>query len=551
MAIFKINGLKIDLNNNNFISHGGEGSVYAKNNLAYKIYHNPNGMIPVGKIQELSVIKDDRVIKPQDIIYKNNTPVGYTMRFVQDTHPLCKTFTKAFRNREKLDIPTIVNLIKGMKETVELIHGSNILIVDLNEMNFLVEKGFTEVYFIDVDSYQTKSYPATAIMESIRDRHSKLNCFSEETDWFAYAVVTFQMLIGIHPYKGKHPKLKGFEDRMLANMSVFNNEVSLPKTCYPFDVIPKALKDWYLNVFESTFRGPPPDNFDLSGVLTSIKVSKVCGSNNFDITELLELDEDIKQFVAINNSQCVVTEKSVYFNGNKCHSGSNMVVGIYEGVPYTFEFNGPNVLAKNVISGPVQKLNFNVDKFFVYDGRVYGKSYGNILEFKVISGMVVASRVASVLPMASEVYPGVVIQDMLGLYVVSVFPESGKNYQYKLKELNGYSIVDAKFDSGVLIIVASINGRYDKFLFNLDKTSYKLFKKVEDILYTGLNFVVLDSGIFVSINENDEVVAFNIKQPNKIKIVKDNSISGDFRLFKNGGTVVFSNDNRLFKLKMR
>ena len=126
-------------------------------------------------------------------------------------------------------------------------------------MNFLLNDQLNNIFFIDTDSYKTKSYNATAIMESIRDRHS--SSFNTNTDWFSWAIITFQMFIGIHPFKGKHPKFSNLDERMMNNVSVLNSSVSIPKLCASFDVIPQAYREWYKAVFEDGKRVPPPSGF--------------------------------------------------------------------------------------------------------------------------------------------------------------------------------------------------------------------------------------------------------------------------------------------------
>lgn len=46
----KSNGIKYDLNEDNSAS-GGEGVVYFTSGLAFKIYHDPKKMIPIGKLK--------------------------------------------------------------------------------------------------------------------------------------------------------------------------------------------------------------------------------------------------------------------------------------------------------------------------------------------------------------------------------------------------------------------------------------------------------------------------------------------------------------------
>jgi hypothetical protein len=158
-------------------------------------------MIAPAKLRELSVLAEPNIIRPEKILLDaRKTPVGYSMRYVDRARALCQIFPRAFRVRNNLSSGSIVSLVRRLQDGVRYVHSKGILIVDLNELNFLISDDFTEIYFIDVDSYQTPSFPATALMESVRDRHS--HGFSEKTDWFSFAVVSFQMFVGIHPYKG-------------------------------------------------------------------------------------------------------------------------------------------------------------------------------------------------------------------------------------------------------------------------------------------------------------------------------------------------------------
>jgi DNA-binding helix-hairpin-helix protein with protein kinase domain len=129
------------------------------------------------------------------------------MRYVDRTYALCQVFPGSFRTRHGFSTDAALRLVRRLQEGVRTVHSHGILIVDLNEMNFLVSDSFGEIYFIDVDSYQTPSFPATALMESVRDRHAKR--FSTSTDWFSFAIVSFQMFVGIHPFKGTYAPLQG------------------------------------------------------------------------------------------------------------------------------------------------------------------------------------------------------------------------------------------------------------------------------------------------------------------------------------------------------
>ncbi|HYJ48112.1 MAG TPA: hypothetical protein VEV81_15985, partial [Pyrinomonadaceae bacterium] len=258
-------GGEVRLSKADFKAQGGEGAIYVKGSTAYKIYADPLRAIPREKILELSVLTGSNLIRPLDVLLdgKNRT-VGYSMRSVEKSYALCQLFPKAFRQRHNLMPEVTLRLVRRLQEGVGRVHAQGILIVDLNEMNFLVAEDFSEIFFIDVDSYQTPSYPATVLMESVRDRHARE--FTTQSDWFSFAVVSFQMFTGIHPFKGTYPPLQSLPDkerrldaRMRANVSVLRPEVAVPASCLPFNVIPPAYLDWYRAVFEEGKRAAPPD----------------------------------------------------------------------------------------------------------------------------------------------------------------------------------------------------------------------------------------------------------------------------------------------------
>ena len=155
-----------------YVGAGGQAAIYAGNGLAFKLYHDTRSMVRLGKMQELMQIRAPNVIRPMDILYdaRGGHPVGYTMKFLDNTQPLCKLFTKSFKTDNNLTPEAIVELVKAIQLTVQSIHDDRCLVVDLNELNVLVGPSFVEPFMIDTDSYQTPSYRAAAIMDSIRDR---------------------------------------------------------------------------------------------------------------------------------------------------------------------------------------------------------------------------------------------------------------------------------------------------------------------------------------------------------------------------------------------
>ena len=167
-----INGkTKITLTQNEYKAQGGQGTVYVKGNLAYKVYHDPTRMIPEMKVRELAAIGLPGVLAPQDALMDTKgTIVGFTMPYVKDTEYLTKMFSRSFKDANNIGADKIVHLVTEMQKTLSALHTKKIIVGDYNEMNFLVDSNFAIPYHIDVDSYQTPNFPCTAIMDTVRDR---------------------------------------------------------------------------------------------------------------------------------------------------------------------------------------------------------------------------------------------------------------------------------------------------------------------------------------------------------------------------------------------
>lgn len=259
LTVYTKSGQTIKLNDSNFIASGGEGKVYKTTQGIIKIYHDPLKARQHGlndKIDLLSRIKHTSIISPEESVYdKNGDFIGYKMPFCQGL-PIVKTFTNSWRTQNNFTEKSAIHLVENMQHAIKAAHQQQAIIVDGNEMNYLFEK--ETPYLIDVDSWQIDRFKGTAIMPSIVDHHSKE--FNQNTDWFAWGVVSFQVLTGIHPYKGTHPDFQksDLKGRMESNISVFDTKISLNHAVRDFSVIPLNLKSWYEEVFQNGFRGEPP-----------------------------------------------------------------------------------------------------------------------------------------------------------------------------------------------------------------------------------------------------------------------------------------------------
>jgi len=466
--VLKYSGNKEKITEKNFLASGGEANIYAKNSVVYKIYTNKNLVIPEAKIKELSVLSNPDIIKPLDVILDNKAiPIGYTMRYLKDTEPLCKLFTKTFKAANKIDNSKITQLVNKFRDMVSECHKEKILIVDLNELNFLVQlPKFDHLYFIDTNSYQTPSFPATVIMDNIRDRHS--NGYNEKTDWFSFAILTFQMFVGIHPYKGNHPcytdKTTSLDLRMKNNISVFNTDVTLPASVLPFNVIPTEYRDWYYDMFEKGIRTSPPYG-TVQSQKSHVIFTPVISTKTINIVLVGEFKANIIDYKSFLDSTFVVTEKGI--EQPRFNKGITTFIYIEPLKKIiSLEYENGELKMVDVFENIINTIRCN--GFMIYNNRIFVLTNDNIQEIDIlVSGnslLFSYNNIANALSFSTKFYDGIAIQNLLGTYFVSVFPFKNIHHQVRIPELSGYRILDAVYRNKVLIIIAEKNSKYDKFV---------------------------------------------------------------------------------------
>ncbi len=257
----------VTLRPNDHIATGGEGSIYRVGDLAVKIYLEPELMRAAGmpdKIAALSGLVHRFVVGPRGLVLDAKAqPIGHYLPFVDNGHPLSLVFTNEFWGQQSFGSKEAIELVDGMRAAVGFAHQCSAVLVDANELNWMaVLDGNAEPRVIDVDSWAIGKWPASVIMPSIRDWNSKT--FDNDSDWFSWAIVTFQVFTGIHPYKGTMP---GYDrgdlvGRMKARASVFSPGIRLNRAVREFSDIPTALLRWYEAVFQGVERSAPPSPYD-------------------------------------------------------------------------------------------------------------------------------------------------------------------------------------------------------------------------------------------------------------------------------------------------
>lgn len=524
-------GAQVDLDQQSFVAAGGQGSVFVKGDTAFKVFADESQALPRGKIYELSSLSAPPFCKPEKPLLRGGAVVGYTSRFVRDSYVLCQLIPRAFREREGLSQQQSMQLVELMRAGFCEAHAGGILLIDPNEMNFLVSKDFSRLWFIDTDSYQTKSYPAVAIMDSVRDRKmSGPRAFSEGSDWFSFAVTSFQLLVGIHPFKGRHPTLKGFDERMSASVSVFNKDVSLPAAAYPLSTIPREWRSWYEAVFERDERSPPPGG--------ASRVS--AAAHTFSAAAVqLELLASYESILYVD-SGLVYSKDSVWREKRLVCSRRAALVG-----ESSLWLEGGYLYAER--EGKTRQW-IQAERLAVFEGRAYVKLDNYVYEVHEVLEQLTLASVAYVTQNSSTLFRGGVYQDALGSVVVSVFDAPGRAVQLRLRELDGKRFVAARFEQGGggrVLVVAVFDGEYKRYCFKLrEDFSYESSWELGE----GINFVVLDSGVMVSLD--DELKLCSSKPASsQSRTVSAAGLEGA-RLFKSGAQLLAAKGAELFKLSM-
>lgn len=557
--------LDLDLNQGNFVASGGEGEVYVVGSVAYKIYKDRNRALSEKKILELSRIKHDKVIRPIDVVRDKSGVVGYSMTHVPKSYPLCSIVTKSFRDRWGISHQKMAGLVKSLRDIVQSVHDAGVLIVDLNEMNFLVNQSFTEVYAIDVDSYQTPNFPATAIMLSARDWSVTDQKWSVLSDWYSFAILSYTMFTGIHPYKGKHPTVHGLEERMKAGISVLDDDVSVPKAAvYPQDVIPDDYMDWYYTLFSNNKRVLPP-----SILRPVLKTTTIGGNKVLQIIspprqqapsmkglvqeEIIRLPSEIVRFFQIGSRNVILTQDGVYDGFVRVRdyvpiaaAGRNKTGNpVIAWVDDNDVFHLWDVVLKQDVQSPVT----TVDTVFGYDGRIYVKIKTQILEIDLSGSVISARPVAHVSQYSTRAFDGVLVQKSQGSTFVTIFPKPAMTYQVRIPELDDFTVVDARFMDSIVVAKVIKDGLHQDVWITFDSPTYT----VHDIRVvpdggSSTNFVITDKRVLTTLESSGNVTLSTVDRSRRVEYT--DALVGDERLFKYGGQVAFLKDCAAHTLKM-
>ncbi len=536
----------------------------SQGNLAYKIYLDPARMIPEAKIAELARLDRPNIICPRDVLLdKQNTAIGFSMNRV-DGLELCRLFNTVFLRSNNITPELLLKLVENMQETTQFIHDRGFLVVDGNELNYLVDQqDYSLPYFIDVNSYQTPAFPASAINVLFQDPQAKH--FSRLSDWYSFGIVICKLFVGIHPFRGSHPNYKKRDvlQRMKDHVSIFNAESSVPAAARDFSYIPSAYYDWLVNMFEKGERVPPPH---VAGLLKVVQVTAefVQSSGNVAFKLLRKYDQDILRHKAVHGKHIVLTKEALHID-HDCHRlrqfSGEVVFSPKSAMPLLLNRREKDgILEISEMGGTVLDLQLKTERPpMALNNRIYSFYQGDLTEIVIheMNGRPIASvaNVWKIMPKSSMLFDGLIYQTVLGKsYLVIPYQEANKGYcaMQRIPELDDYKIVDGKHENHVCMLIGVKDGLYHRLILRFDARyqQYDL-RVVEDIEYPQINFVSLENGIAVSLDEHATIEVFsNAPGTSKVKQIDDPAVRGDMLLSKDGANVLCYSGKKLYSLKM-
>lgn len=571
MDYFRDDGKRVKVLDRDFLAEGGEGKLYVKKDRVYKIWHDDHQLVPVAKLHELQQLDHAQIVRPLSALYDTSGNArGYMMsRVPQGAITLPRLFTTSYWLANNINLQMIMELVQNIREVIAFIHGKGFLQVDGNEFNYLVTDKYRRPWFVDVDSYQTPGYPATGIMLSVRDYTR--DHFDEGTDWYSFAVVAFQLLSGIHPYKGRHPDYKKgkLEARVRNHASVLDTGVGLPPSVRDFNRIPRTWLDWFKAVFVRGERLPAPDGkvrVDVSRQARIIEDGK-----QVEIRTLAKYSDPVSEFRHHNGRWVVRAGDSLYVGQQRYTwpTGAQDYIMDLAGNPVFLKItDGKLVLLAKKTPGDKQTgitVSTDADQVFVFDNIAYVLNGENLMEldYHELGGsrQLAVTSVRKILPHATTRYAGMLAQSVMGRIHLMLPGGKGRMWIVAVPELDQYRIVDAIYRSGVAVFrVADSNGQYKhiRLLFDAQKTTYDMeeLAETEDVM----NFVVLDKGrggnVLVSLPGDNrmelmKVTTITAGEETEIRVIEDDRIQSEMRLVNDANRVAFFNDKAIYSIKMK
>ncbi len=558
----------LTLRETDYVTTGGEGSIYKTGPTIVKLYTDVDKMQRDGmpeKIKALAQLQHNGIVAPQGLVLdEHKQPVGFFMPFVEG-EPMSRVFVSDFRARTGFGDRDAVDLTASMHEIVAYAHGKKALMVDANELNWLVSytKGTPAgATVIDVDSWAVGRWPATVIMPSIRDWNAKT--FSSATDWFAWGIVAFQVFTGIHPFKGKMDGYKPGDlvQRMKDNASVFGAGVRLPHSVRDFSCIPGPLLDWFQATFQQATRTTPPSPRDTSKPAKAAQIMRAVttATGGLVFEKLFERAGDPVMRIWSNGAVRLAS-------GGVCDLASGMTIGgMQNAAAEIIRLQNGWLIAvpsgSEVVFGHVSEdlkdrtllpTAMNIRRIFRAGERLFGITDHEMVEIevRVLNGrpMTIAGRRWNVMVKATSWFQDVAVTDVLGAAFVIMPTSDGGVSQIRVHELDGAKVVAAKAAGRFAAFsILERTGDYRKLELTFSKTGTGYTPWTGPADSAELNMGILARGVVAAI-VNDGELAIVVPTTGTVKKIADRGITTAMKLATWGEKIVYIADGAVWQVR--
>ena len=253
------NGQPLPIRDENLLGSGGEGSIYALDqlpDLVAKVYHSPGGETGA----KLALMVDNPPTMPEreshvsiawplDTLHSSlparpDNTVGFLMHRISSMQPVSQCYNPAARKRNfpHFTYRHLCAVAINIAIAVNAVHGRNYVIGDINESNILVDdRGL--VTLIDTDSFQVIDPNDGTIYRSpvgkpeytppeLQGHRFDSVDRNQYHDRFGLGVIVFQLLMeGRHPHAGRFTRQgepPAIEDNIASGHFLYSESRAVP-----------------------------------------------------------------------------------------------------------------------------------------------------------------------------------------------------------------------------------------------------------------------------------------------------------------------------------